>query len=76
MVWLFVWFMVILKIPILYLAYVLWWAIKDPPDPAGESGDSAVEDGGNPWKPRQRSGDGPHGRPERRPAPAHARVHG
>ena len=75
MVWLFVWFMVILKLPILYLAYVLWWAIKDPPDSAGEGDDTATEDGGTPWKPRQRSGSGPHGRPARRPAPAHARVH-
>jgi len=73
-VWLFVWFMVILKLPILYLAYVLWWAIKDPPDPAGESGDAPMEDGGSPWRPRHRSGNGPHGRPIRRPAQVHARI--
>ena len=75
MVWLFIWFMVILKLPILYLAYVLWWAIKDPPEPGGASGDASAEDGGSPWLPRQRAGNGPHGRPDRRPAPAHARIH-
>ena len=75
MVWLFIWFMVILKLPILYLAYVLWWAIKDPPEPGGASGDASAEDGGSPWRPRQRAGNGPHGRPDLRPAPAHARIH-
>jgi hypothetical protein len=74
-VWLFVWFMVILKLPILYLAYVLWWAIKDPPDPAAEGGEASAEDGGSPWRPQHRSGNGPHGRPDRRPVPAHARIH-
>lgn len=34
--WLTIWFMVILKIPIAYLAFVIWWAVKDPPEPRPE----------------------------------------
>jgi hypothetical protein len=74
-VWLFVWFMVVLKLPILYLAYILWWAVKDPPQP-GDAPDGAFgADGGSPWRPRRRSGNGPHGRPDRRPVPLRARAH-
>ena len=31
MLWLTIWFTVILKIPAVYLAYVIWWSVKDPP---------------------------------------------
>jgi hypothetical protein len=78
--WFTVWFMVILKIPIVYLAYVIWWAMKDPPEAAAGSGEA----GGSPgWSPRPAAGRdrvagrrrGPHGSPARRPArPAHARA--
>jgi hypothetical protein len=84
MLWFSIWFLVILKIPIAYLGYVIWWAVKDPPDPsAGPEYRSAVrEDGGGgvggadrrrPHKPIPGRRPGPHGAPARRPAPAYAR---
>jgi hypothetical protein len=66
--WFTLWFMVILKIPVLYLAWVIWWAVKDPPD--GWSGPSAADGGddGGGWRPRDgRRRRGPHGSPTRRP---------
>ena len=76
MLWFTVWFMVILKIPILYLAYVLWWAIKDAPEPYAEPLTQGPEgDGeGTGWRPSgkrrrpPRPRRGPHGSPARRPA--------
>jgi hypothetical protein len=68
-VWFTLWFMVILKIPILYLAWVIWWAVKDPPE-AWAEGHEAEPDGGGPgWRPRDRRGrrGGPHGTRSRRP---------
>src|SRR5215216_8092783 len=53
MLWFSIWFLVILKIPIAYLGYVIWWAVKDPPGPstgpafgAGESGNGSGGVGG------------------------------
>ena len=54
--WMTIWFMVILKIPIFYLAWVIWWAVKDPPE--AHAGEGEAEPGG--------SGDGPGWRPTRR----------
>jgi hypothetical protein len=78
MVWFTVFFMVILKIPALYLAYVIWWAVKDPPAPETLGGGYA---GSNrrPWRPPARKPSpgrrpGPHGAPLRRPTPAPAPV--
>jgi hypothetical protein len=73
--WFTLWFLVILKLPALYLAYIIWWAVKDPPDAtAGGAGEDAADDGGPGWRPSRdrgrarRSGGGPHGSPARRPA--------
>lgn len=73
MLWLTLWFTVILKIPALYLCYVIWWAVKDPPaEPAGTVGDGL---GGGGVEPPRRRGPrapiagrrpGPHGSPQRR----------
>ena len=73
MLWLTIWFTVILKIPALYLCYVIWWAVKDPPtEPAGTVGDGL---GGGGVEPPPRRGPrapiagrrpGPHGSPQRR----------
>ena len=73
MLWLTIWFTVILKIPALYLAYVIWWSVKDPPAaPAGDVGESL---GGGGFEPPRRRGPhrpvagrrpGPHGAPDRR----------
>jgi hypothetical protein len=75
MVWFTLWFMVILKIPILYLAYVIWWAVKDPPDAySGPAADDVGDGDGPGWRPSRGRGPlrrprrGPHGAPERRPA--------
>ena len=48
MLWFSIWFLVILKIPIAYLGYVIWWAVKDPPEPSvgPEYRSSPTEDGG------------------------------
>jgi hypothetical protein len=80
--WFTLWFMVILKIPILYLAWVIWYAVKDPPDgmtgEAGESLGGADQGPGGRFGPRRRArrpARGPHGSPARRPArPAVARA--
>jgi hypothetical protein len=74
--------LVILKIPMVYLAVVVWWAIRAEPHPGGGGYDSArafvplTPCGWDEWK-RRRSGPGrrpwrpgPHGtrvRPVRRP---------
>jgi hypothetical protein len=85
MLWFSIWFLVILKIPIAYLGYVIWWAVKDPPEPstgpafgAAESGDGTGGVGGPGrrralHKPIPGRRPGPHGVPERRPVPVHAR---
>jgi hypothetical protein len=70
--WFSLWFLIILKIPILYLAYVIWWSVKDPPLPGAGADGAAGEAGGGPgWSrgPRRGRGGGPHGSPARRPAP-------
>jgi hypothetical protein len=82
--WLTIWFMVILKIPIAYLAYVIWWAVKDPPEPRPEIAVAAqaLPDGDVPGWPRPHSGRrrpdparGPHGRaPRRAQAPRRERT--
>lgn len=74
MLWFTLWFMVILKIPALYLCYVIWWAVKDPPveeaqHPGGGGGIRPDRRGG-PRAPSPGRRPGPHGVPERR----HART--
>jgi hypothetical protein len=72
MLWFTIWFMVILKIPALYLCYVIWWAVKDPPvEAAGGEGESfggggtpPSRNGPRPPVPGRRPG--PHGKPARR----------
>jgi hypothetical protein len=70
-VWLALWFLVVLKLPILYLAYVIWWSVKDPPEAwaegAGESGATGGL-GRPPAGPRPRRG------PERKPVRKHVRT--
>ena len=69
-VWELVWLMVIMKIPIVYLCWVVWWAIKAEPKP--EEGAALIAarptdaDDGNGWRrpPRPRPAR-PHGGPAR-----------
>ena len=73
MLWLTIWFTVILKIPAVYLAYVIWWSVKDPPTAAaGNAGEGL---GGGGIEPPRRRGPrtpvpgrrpGPHGTSDRR----------
>ncbi len=84
MLWFSLVFLVLLKIPLAYLAYVIWWAIKDPPAPGeGYAGGGQVPETGGPepgsswWKrraARRPMRRGPHGSPIRRPEPALDRV--
>jgi hypothetical protein len=59
--WGFVFLFVVLKIPIAYLAFVVWYAIKAEPEPGVDPGDYSIW---RPWHrptgPRPRRG-GPHG---------------
>jgi hypothetical protein len=59
--WELLFMMLVLKIPIAYLAFVVWYAIKAEPEPGIDPGDRSL------WKPWRRSGGprprrgGPHG---------------
>ena len=76
-------FMLALKIPIVYLCYVVWWAVKDPPSPgeggdgpAGDAGPDGPGSGSSWWRrhvARRGPRSGPHGAPVRRPRTAVAR---
>ena len=75
--WGFIWIMFVLKVPVIALLWLVWWAVHQTDDPAEEEGG----DGGSklprhprptthgPRSPRR----GPHGDPPV-PAPARARV--
>jgi hypothetical protein len=78
-VWELIWLMVIMKIPILYLCWVVYWAIKSEPRPEEPATVTAgIGDGSDPagWRPTTRPRRlGPHGRPTRTYArTARARV--
>jgi hypothetical protein len=66
-VWELIWLMVIMKIPILYLCWVVYWAIKaeprrDEPAPAR----IPLDEPPHGWRPRSRPRrPGPHGHPTR-----------
>jgi hypothetical protein len=73
--------LVVLKIPVVYLCVVVWWAIKAEPRPLeGAARPVLPEPAPTPWQrgsPRRRR-PGPHGSParrySRRPAPARAKA--
>ena len=82
-VWEIVFLMVILKIPIVYLCCVIYWAIKAEPKPEEGAAVVTVEDGpegggGSPRRRRAPRFPRPHGSPTRRyprtPAPAMATM--
>ena len=75
MLWLTIWFTVILKIPAIYLAYVIWWSVKTRlPRPLAERGRVSVAEGSShrgvvvrtPIPGRR---PGPHGTSDRRRRP-------
>jgi hypothetical protein len=66
-VWELIWLMVIMKIPILYLCWVVYWAIKAEPRPEEPAVVVTASDDGPPtaWRPQRRPRPGPHGHPTR-----------
>jgi hypothetical protein len=76
MVWEFVFMMLVLKIPIVYLCLVVYWAVKaepEPPEPARRLVPAPQPEPREPWSPRPASA-GPRRGPERSPARALRRV--
>jgi hypothetical protein len=82
-IWEIVFLMVILKIPIVYLCCIIYWAIKAEPKPeegAAVTVEAGPDDGGGGSRLRRRPPrlPRPHGSPTRRyprtPAPAAARM--
>jgi hypothetical protein len=76
--WPIIFLLVVLKIPVLYLGAVVWWAIRAKPEPPpGTERIHPATDPHPPWKPRRRrlgpQRGGPHASPSRRyPRPVHA----
>lgn len=77
MVWETIFLLVVLKIPIVYLCFVVWWAVRSepaPPEPL-EPVRVPVPNGPGPrsgWRflrrrPRPQPRGGPHGSPQRAP---------
>jgi hypothetical protein len=81
-VWEIVFLMVILKIPIVYLCAVIYYAIKAEPRPGEDAGSTAsfgpTDEGGGPRRRRLPRFPRPHGSPTRRypraPEPATATM--
>jgi hypothetical protein len=69
MVWETVFFLIVLKIPVVYLAFVVWWAIRPAPDGSMPTNVRAVSD-----TPPEGPGFGVRDRQARRPEPT--RPHG
>lgn len=69
--WEIIFMVLVLKIPMIYVCWVVWWAIKAEPEPGTQGGNEGIN--WKPWQrpagPRPRRG-GPHGRRAR----VHARV--
>jgi len=67
-VWELIWLMVVMKIPILYLCWVVYWAVKAEPEHEEPVAALTFGDDGPPGaRPRRRHPrrPGPHGRPTR-----------
>jgi hypothetical protein len=74
-VWEAVFMLVVLKIPIVYLCAVVWWAIRAEPRPEEPAAlVPAVPDTPVGWSPRERLSRPPRPGPGRRPAARRARV--
>jgi hypothetical protein len=78
MLWEAIFFLVLLKIPVVYLCVVVWWAIRAEPSSEPPVAPVAVSNTPSPdpvsWSPRPAGGNaarrGSGGRVPRRPAPA------
>jgi hypothetical protein len=77
--WGFVWIMFVLKIPLIALLWLVWWAVQQ----TDEEAELPRDDGGNDRHPHHRPGPrrprpprrGPHAEPPPAP-PTRVRVHG
>jgi hypothetical protein len=58
--WELVFMLVILKIPVLYIGWVVWWAVKSEPELGAEGGTEGVN-----WRPWRRPPTSPSARPRR-----------
>jgi hypothetical protein len=71
MTWGFIWMVVVLKIPIVALLWLVWWAVRAEPEPAGDEqpgGDGGTGHSPRPQRPRPpRRGD--HAVPAPQPPP-------
>jgi hypothetical protein len=73
-VWFAILFLVVLKIPLGYICWVIWWAVKAEPEVGTEGGTEGLE--GINWKPWRRPPGsrpprrGPHGGRSRKATPA------
>ena len=72
--WAFIFLMLIMKVPIVYLGTVIWWAVQEPKPPEGVAKLAELPEPLLPWRPwrLRRRGvprQGPHFSPERRPLP-------
>jgi hypothetical protein len=64
--WTFLYLMLFLKLPILGLLGIVWWAIRQEPEPADSGQDGGAKHPPHPRRPRPRRGGprrGPHGAP-------------
>jgi hypothetical protein len=74
--WGFIWIMVVLKVPLLTLCWLVWWAVRQEPELEDEPQDGG---GGSrrphqpPHRPRRRPR-GPHGDPASIPSPPRVRT--
>jgi hypothetical protein len=68
--WAVFWIAVVLKIPLVALLVIVWWAIKDPPVPEADDEDGGGSDRDRTWHPRGRPPRPPRRGPHRDPEPS------
>ena len=68
--WTFFWMMIVLKVPIVALLAIVWWAIRQEPETSGEDPAERIRKRPHPpgWRPG-RPRRGPHGDPAPLPPP-------
>jgi hypothetical protein len=73
--WELIFLMVVLKIPIVYLCVVVWWAIKAEPEPLeGAIVRAPADPEPGPWRPYVRRPRGPRPRPRGGPTRTYPRT--
>jgi hypothetical protein len=73
--WGFIWLMFVLKIPILMLLGIVWWAVRQEQDPAEDVPPETVPARPHPpERPQRKRPRGPHGEPAVLPSPPRVRT--